>query len=111
MSNDQAIPRTNDGGAAEPLALEKPNDVGEANFVTILNINGGGVCDIVPAMMLMFLETKLQLEQAQEASARGLMTIMLAAPNEQNRPLYAARYITRFYFQHSPRIFPKHGAQ
>ncbi|PWA92803.1 acyl transferase/acyl hydrolase/lysophospholipase [Artemisia annua] len=49
------------------------------------------------------------LEQAQEASARGLMTIMLAAPNEQNRPLYAARYITRFYFQHSPRIFPKHG--
>ncbi|PWA59829.1 acyl transferase/acyl hydrolase/lysophospholipase [Artemisia annua] len=49
------------------------------------------------------------LEQAQEASTRGLMTTMLAAPNEQNRPLYAARYITRFYFQHSPRIFPKHG--
>nr|GEV57535.1 patatin-like protein 2 [Tanacetum cinerariifolium] len=35
------------------------------------------------------------------------MTTMLAAPNEKNRPLYAAKDITQFYFEHSPKIFPK----
>lgn len=40
-------------------------------------------------------------------STGGLMTTMLAAPNDQNRPLYAAKDIVKFYYQHSPRIFPK----
>lgn len=105
--------------AIQPLALEKPNNVGHANFITILSIDGGGVRGIIPATLLTFLEIKLQEIDGPNAriadyfdviagtSTGGLMTTMLAAPNEQNRPLYAARDITRFYFEHSPRIFPK----
>ncbi|PWA67841.1 acyl transferase/acyl hydrolase/lysophospholipase [Artemisia annua] len=92
--------------AIQPLALEKANNVGQANFITILSIDGGGVRGIVPATLLTFLETKLQEIDGPNApiadyfdviagtSTGGLMTTMLAAPNEQNRPLYAARDIT-----------------
>ena len=34
------------------------------------------------------------------------MTAMLTAPNEDNRPLFAARDITDFYLEHCPSIFP-----
>ncbi|GKC40348.1 putative receptor-like protein kinase [Tanacetum coccineum] len=45
----------------QPLALEKPKNVGETNFITILNINGGGVRGIVPTTFLTFLQTKIQI--------------------------------------------------
>ncbi|KAI3760916.1 hypothetical protein L1987_51318 [Smallanthus sonchifolius] len=98
-----------------------PTNVGEANFVTILSIDGGGVRGIVPATVLTFLESKIQeidgpnsrladyFDVIAGTSTGGLMTTMLAAPNDQNRPLYAAKDITRFYYQHAPRIFPKIG--
>lgn len=40
-------------------------------------------------------------------STGGLLTAMLTAPNQNNRPLYAAKDITQFYLEHSPKIFPQ----
>lgn len=40
-------------------------------------------------------------------STGGLVTIMLTAPNQDNRPLFAAKDITNFYLQHGPKIFPQ----
>ena len=40
-------------------------------------------------------------------STGGLVTAMLTAPNENNRPLFAAKDITDFYLEHSPKIFPQ----
>lgn len=38
-------------------------------------------------------------------STGGLITAMLTAPNENNRPLYAAKEIVPFYLENSPKIF------
>ncbi|XP_059623824.1 patatin-like protein 3 isoform X2 [Cornus florida] len=40
-------------------------------------------------------------------STGGLVTTMLAAPNKNNRPMYAAKDINNFYLQHTPKIFPQ----
>lgn len=40
-------------------------------------------------------------------STGGLVTAMLAAPNENDRPLFAAKDIKDFYLQHCPKIFPQ----
>jgi patatin-like phospholipase/acyl hydrolase len=40
-------------------------------------------------------------------STGGLVTAMLAAPNEKNRPLFAAKDVTKFYLDNSPHIFPQ----
>ena len=40
-------------------------------------------------------------------STGGLVTSMLTAPDENNRPLYAAKDLTRFYIEHGPKIFPQ----
>ena len=40
-------------------------------------------------------------------STGGLVTAMLAAPNENNRPLFAAKDIKDFYLDHCPHIFPQ----
>jgi len=32
---------------------------------------------------------------------------MLAAPNKENRPMYAAKDINGFYLEHTPKIFPQ----
>lgn len=40
-------------------------------------------------------------------STGGLVTAMLAAPNENDRPLFAAKDIKDFYLQHGPKIFPQ----
>jgi hypothetical protein len=37
------------------------------------------------------------------------VTAMLAAPNKQNRPLFAAKDINDFYLENSPKIFPQDG--
>ena len=38
-------------------------------------------------------------------STGGLVTAMLTAPNNDNRPFFAAKDIKDFYIEHSPRIF------
>ncbi|KAL3568464.1 hypothetical protein D5086_031115, partial [Populus alba] len=40
-------------------------------------------------------------------STGGLVTAMLAAPNKQNRPLFAAKDINDFYLENCPKIFPQ----
>ncbi|KAK7847943.1 patatin-like protein 2 [Quercus suber] len=40
-------------------------------------------------------------------STGGLLTTMLTAPNENKRPMYAAKDIKAFYFDNGPKIFPQ----
>ncbi|KAL5539154.1 hypothetical protein UlMin_044430 [Ulmus minor] len=93
-----------------------------AKPITILSIDGGGVRGIIPGVMLHYLESELQkLEQSTEArladyfdvisgtSTGGLITTMIAAPDERGRPLYAANQIVPFYKKHCPHIFPRSG--
>ncbi|KAI3947675.1 hypothetical protein MKX01_034340 [Papaver californicum] len=88
-------------------------------LITILSIDGGGIRGVIPGTILAFLEAQLQELDGPDArladyfdvisgtSTGGLVTAMLTAPNEQNRPLYAAKDITQFYIDHSPKIFPQ----
>lgn len=90
----------------------------DGHMITILSIDGGGVRGIIPAAILEFLEEKLQeldgpnvsiadyFDVIAGTSTGGLIAAMLAAPNEKNRPLFAAKDITKFYLDNSPHIFP-----
>ncbi|KAJ8625112.1 hypothetical protein MRB53_033642 [Persea americana] len=91
------------------------------DLITTLSIDGGGIRGIIPATILSFLESQLQELDGEDAriadyfdviagtSTGGLVTAMLTAPNEKNRPLFAAKDITAFYFEHGPKIFPQSG--
>ncbi|KAI9123695.1 hypothetical protein K1719_004995 [Acacia pycnantha] len=75
---------------------------------------------IIPATILAFLESKLQELDGEDArladsfdviegtSTGGLVTVMLTAPDERNRPVFAAKDIKPFYLEHCPKIFPQH---
>ncbi|XP_057827352.2 patatin-like protein 2 [Cryptomeria japonica] len=88
------------------------------DMITILSIDGGGVRGIIPATVLEFLEAELQKLDGPEVrladyfdvvagtSTGGLVTAMITAPNKENRPLFAAKEITQFYWDHCPKIFP-----
>ncbi|VFR01487.1 unnamed protein product [Cuscuta campestris] len=89
------------------------------NLVTILSIDGGGIRGLIPATILAYLESQLQELDGEDArladyfdvisgtSTGGLVTAMLTAPGENDRPLYAARDIKPFYLNHCPNIFPQ----
>ncbi|GMH13841.1 hypothetical protein Nepgr_015682 [Nepenthes gracilis] len=88
------------------------------NLITILSIDGGGIKGIIPGTILAFLESELQKLDGEDAriadyfdviagtSTGGLVTTMLTAPDENNRPLYAAKDIPQFYLDNGPHIFP-----
>ncbi|KAK3412183.1 hypothetical protein EUGRSUZ_I00969 [Eucalyptus grandis] len=88
-------------------------------MVTVLSIDGGGVRGIIPGTVLAFLESKLQeldgphkriadyFDIIAGTSTGGLVTAMIAAPNEDHRPMFAACDINKFYLEHCPEIFPK----
>ncbi|WOK97659.1 patatin-like protein 2 isoform X2 [Canna indica] len=90
--------------------------------VTILSIDGGGVRGLIPAVVIAFLESELQKLDGKDAriadyfdviagtSTGGLVTAMLAAPNENKRPLFAAKDIIQFYLDECPKIFPQKKA-
>jgi patatin-like phospholipase/acyl hydrolase len=40
-------------------------------------------------------------------STGALITAMLAAPDENKRPLFQAKDITKFYLDNGPQIFPQ----
>ncbi|KAH0971397.1 hypothetical protein GBA52_023553 [Prunus armeniaca] len=42
-------------------------------------------------------------------STGGLVTTMLTAPNKDNRPMYEAKDINKFYLDNTPKIFPQHS--
>ncbi|KAH7523598.1 hypothetical protein FEM48_Zijuj06G0028900 [Ziziphus jujuba var. spinosa] len=89
------------------------------NLITILSIDGGGIRGLIPGTILAFLESELQKLDGENArladyfdvisgtSTGGLVTAMLTAPNEKNRPLFAAKDIKDFYLNHCPKIFPQ----
>ncbi|KAI3504825.1 hypothetical protein L1887_26556 [Cichorium endivia] len=89
-------------------------------LITILSIDGGGIRGIIPATILAFLESRLQELDGKDArladyfdviagtSTGGLVTGMLTAPDQINRPLYAAKDIVPFYMEHGPQIFPQY---
>ncbi|XP_074295382.1 patatin-like protein 5 [Silene latifolia] len=90
-------------------------------LTTILSIDGGGVRGIIPAIILAFLEEQLQELDGEEVrladyfdviagtSTGGLITSMLTAPNQNNRPLYDAKDLLPFYLESSPKSFPQDG--
>ncbi|KAM3758286.1 hypothetical protein ACB098_01G032100 [Castanea mollissima] len=78
------------------------------NLITILSIDRVGVRGIIPATILAFLEPQLQTTlMSLREQAGGLMTSMLTATDENNRPLFAAKDIKPFYLEHCPKIFPQ----
>ncbi|XP_042495815.1 patatin-like protein 2 [Macadamia integrifolia] len=103
----------------------KPSSVSQiqpptfGNLITVLSIDGGGIRGIIPATILEFLESQLQELDGEEArladyfdviagtSTGGLVTAMLTAPDENNRPLFAAKDIKPFYLENCPNIFPQ----
>ncbi|KAI7748484.1 hypothetical protein M8C21_009307, partial [Ambrosia artemisiifolia] len=103
----------------EPRSPLQPPTYG--NLITILSIDGGGVRGIIPSVMLDFLERELQLLDGEDArladyfdviagtSTGGLVTAMLTAPDEEGRPIFAAKDVKSFYLEHCPKIFPHDG--
>lgn len=97
-------------------ALEPPT---YGNLITVLSIDGGGIRGVIPGVILAFLESELQKLDGEDAriadyfdviagtSTGGLVTAMLTAPNEKNRPLFAAKDIRDFYLNECPKIFPQ----
>ncbi|URE20746.1 Patatin group A-3 [Musa troglodytarum] len=91
-------------------------------LVTVLSIDGGGVRGLIPATILAFLESKLQELDGPDAriadyfdviagtSTGGLVTTMLTAPNNDGRPLFAAKDIIQFFLDNSPKFFPQKKA-
>ncbi|XP_047308450.1 patatin-like protein 2 [Impatiens glandulifera] len=89
------------------------------NLITILSIDGGGIRGLIPGTILRFLEHELQKLDGEEVrladyfdvisgtSTGGLVTAMLTTPDENNRPLFSAKDITKFYLEHCPKIFPQ----
>lgn len=88
-------------------------------MITVLSIDGGGIRGLIPGTLLASLETRLQELDGPTAriadyfdiiagtSTGGLIATMLAAPNKENRPMYAAKDINNFYLEHCPKIFPQ----
>ncbi|KAL7110771.1 hypothetical protein ACP275_05G047200 [Erythranthe tilingii] len=88
-------------------------------YITVLSIDGGGIKGILPAVILDFLESQLQeldgdhvrladyFDVIAGTSTGGLVTAMITSPDENNRPLYAAKDITPFYLENCPKIFPQ----
>ncbi|KAF5444970.1 hypothetical protein F2P56_034061 [Juglans regia] len=91
------------------------------NVITVLSIDGGGIRGLIPGTILDFLESELQKLDGEDAriadyfdviagtSTGGLVTAMITAPNEKNRPVFAAKDIKDFYLNHSPKIFPQNN--
>ncbi|KAK7383112.1 hypothetical protein VNO78_28781 [Psophocarpus tetragonolobus] len=91
------------------------------NLVTILSIDGGGIRGIIPATIIAFLESQLQELDGPDArladyfdvisgtSTGGLVTAMITAPDNNNRPLFTAKDIKPFYLEHCPKIFPQNS--
>ncbi|MFS7918613.1 putative patatin-like phospholipase domain, Acyl transferase/acyl hydrolase/lysophospholipase [Helianthus anomalus] len=89
------------------------------DLITVLSIDGGGVRGLIPAVILEFLEAKLQEIDGKDAriadyfdiiagtSTGGLITAMLTAPNDKRRPLFSAQDIKEFYLKTCPKIFPQ----
>ncbi|KAK8663901.1 hypothetical protein V6N13_083706 [Hibiscus sabdariffa] len=91
----------------------------QGKMLTVLSIDGGGIRGLIPGTILASLEAMLQELDGPDVrladyfdiiagtSTGGLISTMLAAPNDQGRPLIAASDINNFYLKHGPKIFPE----
>lgn len=91
------------------------------NLITVLSIDGGGIRGIIPGVILEYLELQLQDLDGDEArlvdyfdviagtSTGALIAVMLTAPDENNKPFYAAKDIVPFYLENTPKIFKQIG--
>ncbi|KAK2992289.1 hypothetical protein RJ640_020282 [Escallonia rubra] len=98
------------------LSIEQESD---RELITVLSIDGGGIRGIIPGVILAFLESQLQMLDGPDAriadyfnviagtSTGGLVTAMLAAPDERKRPVFAAKDIVPFYLDNCPKIFKR----
>ncbi|XP_010256337.1 PREDICTED: patatin-like protein 2 isoform X2 [Nelumbo nucifera] len=96
--------------------LKPPKD---GDLITVLSIDGGGIRGIIPAVILKFLEERLQEVDGKDAriadyfdviagtSTGGLISAMLTAPDKEKRPKLPAKEIKDFYLKNSPKIFPQ----
>ncbi|KAI3456037.1 hypothetical protein Pfo_012700 [Paulownia fortunei] len=79
-------------------------------LIRILSIDGGGIRGIIQELFLIFLNQNFRIADYFDViagtSTGGLVTAMLTAPNENDRPLFAAKDIKDFYLHHCPKIFP-----
>ncbi|TYH99269.1 hypothetical protein ES332_A11G055500v1 [Gossypium tomentosum] len=88
-------------------------------LITVISIDGGGIRGIIPGVILAALESELQKLDGEDVrladyfdvmagtSTGGLITAMLSAPDENGRPLFAAKDIVPFYVKNGPQIFPQ----
>lgn len=91
----------------------------DQKLITVLSIDGGGVRGIIPATILVFLESELQKLDGKNAriadyfdviagtSTGSIVTAMLTTP-QRNGALYEAKDIVSFYFRECPNIFGQH---
>ncbi|XP_027353761.1 patatin-like protein 2 isoform X2 [Abrus precatorius] len=79
------------------------------NLVTILSIDGGGIRGIIPELDGESARLADYFDVIAGTSTGGLVTAMLSAPNDKQRPLFAAKDIKPFYLDHSPKIFPQYS--
>ncbi|XP_034569635.1 patatin-like protein 1 isoform X3 [Setaria viridis] len=116
----QTLHEYSSNGATSTTVPQPPPSKGK--LITILSIDGGGIRGLIPATIIACLEAKLQELDGPDAriadyfdviagtSTGALLTMMLAAPNENKRPLFAAKDLTTFYLENCPKIFPQRKA-
>ncbi|EAZ18422.1 hypothetical protein OsJ_33951 [Oryza sativa Japonica Group] len=116
-SNGEA---TTESETAAPAPVPEPTPPPcQGRLITVLSIDGGSIRGLVPATILACLEAKLQELDGPEAriadyfdviagtSTGALITSMLAAPDDNRQPLFAADDLTKFYLENGPKIFPQ----
>lgn len=89
------------------------------NLITMLSIDGGGIRGLIPAVVLVRLEKKLQVADQDNPDARiadyfdviagtstgALIAAMLVIPNKHGRPKFTADGVKDFYKKEGPKIF------
>ena len=90
----------------------------------VLSIDGGGIRGIIPAVVLMELEKKIQIKTGNlsarlsdyfdlivGSSVGGLITSLLLLPDKDNKPVYSANDILDLFLSHGKDIFKWDPAQ
>jgi patatin-like phospholipase/acyl hydrolase len=94
------------------------NNKQDGRELRILCVDGGGIRGLIPAKILEYLESELQRIEGSPTkrladyfdyivgtSTGALVTIMLAAPNKDDRPLFTTKEIIDLYLQEGAGIF------
>ena len=90
----------------------------------VLSLDGGGIRGIIPAVVLIQLEKKIQIKTGNSSarlsdyfdlivgsSVGGLITSLLLLPDKDNKPVYSANDILDLFLSHGKDIFKWDPAQ